>query len=221
MSSASLQFYFWPTPNGKKIAIFLEEAALAYDIHPVDIGKGDQFKPEFLAISPNNKMPAMVDRDGPGGAPISVFESGAILQYLARKTGRFYGDDARAQVEVEQWLFWQVGGVGPMMGQAKHFKLHAPQSGVADEQLSYGAARYRAETLRLLGVAERRLSDRAYLAGAFSIADMATFPWIDGLDALDIDASDYPNIQAWCVRMHDRPAVARAMALKPKVGVVG
>ncbi len=168
---APIVLYYWPTPNGWKITILLEELGLPYDVVPVNISKGEQFTPEFLAISPNNKMPAIVDPDGPGGAPISVFESAAIMMYLGRKTGRFYPADERARVEVDQWLMWQMGGFGPMLGQNHHFRHYAP------EKIEYALARYTNETHRLYGVLDKRLADRAFVAGEYSIADMAIVGW--------------------------------------------
>ena len=167
-----IDLYYWPTPNGHKITLFFEEAGLPYTIRPINIGRGEQFTPEFLAISPNNRMPAIVDPDGPGAQPISVFESGAILQYLGRKTGLFYPKDERARVEVEQWLFWQMAGLGPMAGQCHHFRNYAP------ERIQYGIDRYTNEVHRLYGVMNRRLESREYLAGEYSIADMACYPWV-------------------------------------------
>ena len=166
-----IELYYWPTPNGWKISIMLEECGLPYNVHSVDIGKGDQFKPDFLAISPNNKMPAIVDPDGPGGQPISIFESGAILQYLGRKTGQLYPSDERARVEVDQWLFWQMAGLGPMAGQTHHFRIYAP------EPIPYAVERFTKETARLYGVMDRRLADREFLAGDYSIADIACVGW--------------------------------------------
>ena len=173
-----IELHFWPTPNGLKISIALEEMELPYVLKPVAIGKGDQFKPDFMAISPNNRMPAIIDPDGPGGAPISVFESGAILQYLGRKTGKFYPRDERQRVEVDEWLIWQVANVGPMFGQASHFKNYAPNLVDDREKIAYGATRYNNEVNRLLGVLERRLDGRDFLAGDYSIADIASFPWM-------------------------------------------
>jgi len=172
MAQGPIELHYWPTPNGHKITIMLEECGLAYEIKPVNIGRGDQFKPEFLAIAPNNRMPAIVDPNGPGGKPISVFESGAILQYLGRKTGKFYPTDERHRVDVEQWLFWQMGGLGPMAGQAHHFRNYAP------EKITYGIDRYTNEVNRLYGVMDTQLRDRPYLAGEYSIADMASYPWV-------------------------------------------
>jgi GST-like protein len=203
-----IDLYFWPTPNGLKITIFLEEAGLPYRIIPVNIGKGDQFKPEFLAFSPNNRMPAIIDPNGPDGKPISVFESGAILQYLGRKTGKFYPTDERQRVEVEQWLMWQMGGLGPMAGQTHHFRLYAP------EQVPYAIERYTKETNRLYGVMNKRLADRDYLAGEFSIADMACIGWARGWERQGQDIEQFPNLKAWIARMEARPATARGLAVK-------
>jgi len=208
MGTPAIELYYYPTPNGRKITIMLEECGLPYVIKPVDITRGDQFAPEFLKISPNNRMPAIVDPDGPGGAPISVFESGAILQYLGRKTGKFYPvDDERARVEVEEWLFWQVGGLGPMAGQANHFRLYAP------EKVPYGIERYTNEVNRLYGVMNRRLADRDYLAGDYSIADMAAYPWTTGWKQQGQDIGEFPNLAAWQQRMAARKAVAVGMAV--------
>jgi GST-like protein len=203
-----IDLYFWPTPNGHKITIFLEEAGLPYRIIPVNIGKGDQFKPEFLAFSPNNRMPAIIDPQGPDGKPISVFESGAILQYLGRKTGKFYPFDERQRVEVEQWLMWQMGGLGPMAGQTHHFRLYAP------EQVPYAIERYTKETNRLYGVMNKRLEGRDYLAGDFSIADMACIGWARGWERQGQDIEQFPNLKAWIARMEARPATARGLAVK-------
>jgi GST-like protein len=203
-----IDLYFWPTPNGYKITIFLEEAGLPYRIIPVNIGKGDQFKPEFLAFSPNNRMPAIIDPEGPDGQPISVFESGAILQYLGRKTGKFYPADERQRVEVEQWLMWQMGGLGPMAGQTHHFRLYAP------EQIPYAIERYTKETNRLYGVMNKRLADRDYLAGEYSIADMACIGWARGWERQGQDIAQFPHLKAWIDRMLDRPAVQRGLAVK-------
>src|SRR5437764_6923411 len=167
-----IELYYWPTPNGWKISIMLEECGLGYTMKPVAIGKGEQFKPEFLKISPNNRIPAIVDPDGPGGRPISVFESGAILQYLGRKTGKFYPAEERRRVQVEEWLFWQMGGLGPMTGQANHFLNYAP------EPIEYARKRYTDEVNRLFGVMDTRLAHRKFLAGQYSIADMACIGWV-------------------------------------------
>lgn len=202
-----IELYYWPTPNGWKISIMLEECGLPYTIRSLDIGKGDQFKPDFLAISPNNKMPAIVDPDGPGGAPISVFESGAILQYLGRKTGRFYPVDERARVEVDEWLFWQMGGLGPMAGQTHHFRIYAP------EQIPYAVDRYTNETNRLYGVLNKRLAEREYLAGEYSIADMASYPWAKLWERQGQDISPFPHMQRWLAANAARPAVQRGIAV--------
>ena len=206
MAKKPIDFYFWPTPNGFKVRIMLEECGLAYRIKPVDIGKGDQFKPAFLKISPNNRMPAIVDPDGPGGKPISVFESGAILQYLGRKTGLFYPDDERARVEVEQWLYWQVGGLGPMAGQAHHFRLYAKR------KVPYGIERYTTEVTRLYGVLEKRLRGRSYIAGEYSIADMAAFPWVLSWEKQGQNLDDTPRIKAWVARLSRREAMERGLS---------
>ena len=206
MVTKPIDFYFWPTPNGHKIRIMLEECVLPYALKPIDIGKGDQFKPEFLAISPNNKMPAIVDPDGPGGKPISVFESGAILQYLGRKTGQFYPSDERMRVDVEQWLFWQVGGLGPMAGQAHHFRKYAP------EKVPYGIERYTKEVTRLYGVLNTQLQGREFLAGAYSIADMATYPWVLPWEMQGQALDDFPEVKAWMDRVAGRDGVKRGMS---------
>jgi glutathione S-transferase len=207
-----ISLFYWPTPNGWKVSIALEEMGLAYIIVPVNIGAGEQFKPDFLAISPKNRMPAIIDPEGPDGKPISVFESGAILQYLGRKTGLFAGETERERVEIEQWVMWQMGGLGPMSGQANHFR-HYAKSMVEDEaQLTYGSARYTNEVNRLYGVMERRLGDRDYLAGAYSIADMMSWPWIVGAKTFGQDLEAFPKLQAWFERVRERPAVARGFA---------
>lgn len=207
-----IEVHYWPTPNGHKVTIALEEMGLPYEIVPVNIGRGDQFKPQFLAISPNNRMPAIVDPDGPGGQPISVFESGAILQYLGRKTGRFYGRDERERVAVEEWLMWQMANLGPNSGQANHFRHYAPTMTSDQRHLAYGAIRYSNEVHRLYGVLERRLDSREHLAGDYSIADMATAPWVSAWKALGIHLDDFPNVKAWHERVLARDAVARALA---------
>jgi GST-like protein len=202
-----IELYYWPTPNGWKISIMLEECGLPYTVRSVNIGKGDQFKPDFLAISPNNKMPAIVDPDGPGGEPISIFESGAILQYLGRKTGRFYPTDERRRVEVDQWLFWQMGGFGPMLGQAHHFRIYAP------EKIPYAVDRYTNETNRLYGVLDRRLAGRDFVAGEYSIADMAIFPWAKLWERQGQDIEQFPNVRRWLDANLARPAVQRGLAV--------
>ena len=199
--------YYWPTPNGWKISIMLEECGLAYAIRSVNIGRGDQFKPEFLDISPNNKMPAIVDPNGPDGQPISVFESGAILQYLGRKTGRLYPQGERERVEVDQWLFWQMGGLGPMAGQTHHFRIYAP------EPIPYAIERYTNETNRLYGVLNKRLADREFLAGSYSIADVATYPWAKLWERQGQDISAFPHMSRWLGTLTARPAVQRGLAV--------
>lgn len=209
----SIALYYWPTPNGHKIAIALEEMGLDYDIHPVDIGKGEQFEPAFLKISPNNRMPAIVDPDGPDGAPISVFESGAILQYLARKTGTFGGGDARGQAEVESWLMWQMGGFGPMAGQANHFRHYAPTVESDPEKLRYGTERYTNEMNRLYGVLDTRLADRDFVAGPLSIADFAIWPWAILAERVGQDLDDFPHAKAWIERCGARPGFVKGKAV--------
>ena len=206
-SSTSLRLYYWPTPNGWKISIMLEELGVPYEVIPVDIGKGAQFDPEFLKISPNNKMPALVDLDGPGGEPISVFESAAILMYLGRKFGKFYPTDERARVEVEQWLMWQMGGFGPMLGQNHHFAKYAP------EKIPYAIDRYRNETHRLYGVLNKQLADRDFVAGDYSIADMAIVGWATLWEGQGMNLAEFPHVAAWLDRLRARPAVARGLAL--------
>ncbi|MBB6309660.1 glutathione S-transferase N-terminal domain-containing protein [Xanthobacter tagetidis] len=207
VQSQPIALYYWPTPNGWKISIMLEECGLPYEVKLVNIGKGDQFKPDFLAVSPNNKMPAIVDPEGPDGKPISVFESGAILQYLGRKTGQFYPADERARVEVEQWLFWQMGGLGPMAGQAHHFRIYAP------EKVPYAIERYSNEVHRLYGVMNKRLADREYLAGDYSIADMACVGWAKLWERQGIQIEEFPHFKAWLERVLARPAVKRGFAV--------
>ena len=205
-----IELHYWPTPNGHKITIALEEMGLPYEIKPVNIGRGEQFKPAFLSISPNNRMPAIVDPDGPGGKPISVFESGAILQYLGRKTGKFYGSDERSRVEVEEWLFWQVANLGPMAGQAHHFRGYAPVMILDQRQIAYGAIRYTNEIERLYGVLDNRLAGRDYVCGDYSIADMAVWPWTVPWKLQGIVLDEFPHLKAWFARVEARPAVARA-----------
>ena len=208
-----IELHYWPTPNGHKIPIFLEEAGLEYAIKPVDIGKGDQFKPEYLAISPNNKMPAIVDTaPSDGGAPVSVFESGAILVYLADKIGRFLPRGLRERNETLEWLFWQVGGLGPMTGQYGHFNVYAP------EKIPYAIDRYTKEAYRLLGVIDGRLKGREFVAaGEFTIADMAIHPWINAYKKAPLDLEPYPELRRWHAAIAARPAVQRAYALTEKV----
>jgi GST-like protein len=211
-----IDLHYWPTPNGHKITLFLEEAGLDYTIKPVDIGKGDQFKPEYLKISPNNRMPAIVDHaPSDGGAPISVFESGAILLYLANKIDRFIPRDLRGRIAVNEWLFWQVGGLGPMTGQYGHFHVYAP------EKIPYAIERYTNEELRLLGVLDRRLAGRAFVAGDdYSIADMACYPWINPYSKAQIDLTPFAEIRRWHAAIAARPATQRAYARGPQVNPV-
>jgi GSH-dependent disulfide-bond oxidoreductase len=202
-----IDLYYWTTPNGHKITIFLEEAELPYRIVPVNISKGEQFSPEFLAISPNNRMPAIVDlKPKDGGAPISVFESGAILVYLAEKTGKFLPNGFRGRVLVMQWLFWQMAGLGPMAGQNHHFSQYAP------EKIPYAIDRYVKETNRLYGVLDKRLSQQRFIAGNYSIADMAAYPWIVPYERQGQKLEDFPHLKRWFEAMSQRPAVQRAYA---------
>jgi GSH-dependent disulfide-bond oxidoreductase len=200
-----IDLYYWTTPNGHKITIYLEETGLAYKIIPVNISKGDQLKPEFLAISPNNRIPAIVDREPTeGGAPVVVFESGAILQYLAEKTGKLMPSNLRGRYEVIQWLFWQMGGLGPMAGQNHHFSQYAP------EKIPYAIDRYVKETNRLYGVLNKRLSDRAFIAGDYSIADIAAYPWIVPHQRQGQSLEDFPHLNRWFEAIRSRPATVRA-----------
>jgi len=212
-----IELHYWPTPNGHKVTMFLEEAGVPYVIKPVDIGKGAQFKPEFLAISPNNKMPAIVDRaPADGGEPISVFESGSILLYLANKTKQFIPQDLRGRIAVNEWLFWQVGGLGPMGGQYGHFSVYAP------EKIPYAIERYTNEVRRLLGVLDRRLAGRAFIAGdEYSIADMACYPWINPYSKAPLDLTPFAEVRRWHEAVAARPATQRAYALGPKVNPAG
>ena len=201
-----IEVYSWPTPNGHKVHIMLEECGLPYRVHGVDIGQGEQFAPEFLAISPNNKVPAMVDASGPDGQPISLFESGAILLYLAGKTGRFLPPTTRAKYEVLQWLMFQMGGVGPMLGQTHHFRVYAP------DKIDYAIARYSNEAKRLYGVMNKRLANSKYLGGPeYSIADIAVFPWLRSWKNQGIDWADYPHLKGWFDEIAHRPAVMRGV----------
>jgi GST-like protein len=201
-----IEVYSWPTPNGHKVHILLEECGLPYRAIPVNIGAGDQFSPEFLAISPNNKIPAITDPDGPDGKPISLFESGAILLYLAGKTGRFLPEDVRGRYEVLQWLMFQMGGVGPMLGQNHHFRQYAP------EKLPYAIDRYTNEARRLYGVIDRRLASSAWLGGAeYSIADIATWPWLRNWKNQGMELSEHPHLERWFHAIEARPAVQRGV----------
>ena len=207
-----IELYYWTTPNGHKVTMFLEEAGVPYRVIPVNISAGDQFKPEFLAISPNNRIPAIVDRDPAGGGnPISVFESGAILLYLAEKTRRFLPRDIRGRVEVIEWLFWQMGGLGPMAGQNHHFSLYAP------EKLPYAIDRYVNETNRLYGVLNKRLAGRDFIAGEYSIADMASYPWIVPHKRQGQTLEDFPHLKRWFETIRERAAVKRAYALAKEI----
>ncbi len=209
----TIDLYYWPTPNGWKITIALEELDLPYALHLVNIGAGDQFKPDFLAIAPNNRMPAIVDSDGPDGAPISIFESGAILQYLARKTGRLYGSTERDRVSVDQWLMWQMGGVGPMAGQAHHFLKYAPKM-EPPHDLPYAKDRYRREVARLYGVLDRQLARHPYVAGEFlSIADIAIWCWAILWKNQEQTLDDKPNLERWLDTLAARPAFVRGKAV--------
>ncbi|MEE9454236.1 MAG: glutathione S-transferase N-terminal domain-containing protein [Paracoccaceae bacterium] len=201
-----IELFYWPTPNGWKVTIALAEMELPYNLNLVDIGAGAQFEPDFLKIAPNNRMPAIIDPDGPDGEAISIFESGAILQYLARKTGKFYGETERARIEVDQWLMWQMGGLGPMAGQAHHFLKFAPAMDPPHD-LPYAKDRYRAETARLYGVLNRRLADRNYVAGEYSIADMATWGWASLWEIQQQDITKFPHMKAWLDRVGARSAV--------------
>lgn len=206
-----IEVHYWPTPNGHKVTIALEEMGLPYEIKPVNIGRGDQFKPEFLAISPNNRMPAIVDPDGPGGKPVSVFESGAILQYLGRRTGQFYGADERGRIQVEEWMYWQMANLGPVSGHGNHFRNYAPAMTSDQRHLAYGANRFTNEAHRLYGVMEGRLTGRDHLAGDYSLADMITWPWVSAWRILGVDFDEFPNVKAWHGRIAEREAVKRAM----------
>ena len=211
--NAPIDLYYWPTPNGWKVSIALEEMGLPYALHLINIGAGDQFKPDFLKIAPNNRMPAITDPEGPDGKPISIFESGAILQYLARKTGQFYGETERDRVAVDQWLMWQMGGVGPMAGQAHHFLKYAPAL-TPPQDLPYAKDRYRAEVARLYGVLDRQLATNRYVAGdAYSIADMAIWGWASLWEGQEQTLEDKPAMKRWLEEVGARPAVQRGRAV--------
>ena len=202
-----IDLHYWPTPNGWKISIFLEEVGLPYNVVPVDIAAGDQFEEEFLKISPNNKMPAIVDHEGPDGGPISLFESGAILIYLSEKTGQFFPQDPRVRYEILSWLMFQMGHVGPMLGQAHHFRGYAP------EKIPYAIDRYTNEAARLYGVMDRHLADNDYFVGDYSIADVAIYPWLVPYERQGQDMNDFPNLYRWFEQVGARPAVERGLAL--------
>ncbi|MGB8818538.1 MAG: glutathione S-transferase N-terminal domain-containing protein [Rhizobiaceae bacterium] len=205
MQTEPIELFYWPTPNGWKISIMLEELGVPYVVKYVNIGRGEQFHPDFLKIAPNNRMPAIIDPQGPGGTPVSVFESGAILQYLGRKFGKFYPTDERARIVCEEWLFWQVGGLGPMAGQAHHFRQYAP------EKIEYGINRYTNEVNRLYGVMNRRLADNEYLAGDYSIADMASIGWVIPHERQGQDLNGFPHLKRWYEAVKTRPAVIRGI----------
>ncbi|MDT6961077.1 glutathione binding-like protein [Cupriavidus sp. SZY C1] len=206
-----IDVYSWATPNGHKVHIMLEECGLEYKVHPINIGAGDQFGDDFLKISPNNKIPAIVDSDGPDGAPISLFESGAILLYLAGKTGKFLPDDVRGKYDALQWLMFQMGGVGPMLGQAHHFRIYAP------EKIEYAVNRYTNEARRLYGVIDKQLSRHAWLAGdSYTIADIATFPWLRSWQNQGVELDDYPHLKRWFNEIAERPAVKRGVEVLAK-----
>jgi GSH-dependent disulfide-bond oxidoreductase len=210
-----IDLYYWTTPNGHKITIFLEEAELPYTIFPINIGKGEQFAPEFLKIAPNNRIPAIVDQaPADGGPAISVFESGAILQYLAEKTGQFLPTDLRQRVVAMEWLFWQMGGLGPMLGQNHHFSQYAP------EKIPYAITRYVKETERLYGVLDTQLADRPFIAGDYSIADMASYPWIVPHVRQPINLDEFPHVKRWFETIQARPAVQRAYAKADEINQV-
>ncbi|HWA60418.1 MAG TPA: glutathione S-transferase N-terminal domain-containing protein [Caulobacteraceae bacterium] len=215
--AGEIEIFYWPTPNGHKITIACEEMGLPYVIRPVNIGRGEQFKPDFLAIAPNNRMPAITDPDGPGGEPISIFESGAILQYLGRKTGQFYPADERARVKVDEWVHWQMANLGPNAGQRNHFRNYAPTMLADQRQVAYGANRYTNEVERLYGVLNRQLEGRDYIAGDYSIADMVSWPWVQGRSDGALRIENFPNVKAWKERVGAREAVKRALAAAGQV----
>ena len=202
-----IELYYWPTPNGWKISIMLEELGIPYNVNYVNIGAGDQFEPEFLKISPNNRMPAIIDPEGPDGKPISVFESGAILQYLGRKFDRFYPTDERSRIKVDEWLMWQMGGLGPMAGQTHHFRVYAP------EKVPYAIDRYTNEVNRLYGVLNKQLEGQDYITGEYSIADMACIGWAQLWERQGQDIRQFPNLENWIDRMKARPAVSTGLGL--------
>ncbi len=201
-----IQLYTWATPNGKKVSVMLEEVELPYEVHPINIAKGDQLKPEYLAINPNNKIPAIIDTDGPGGKPLKLFESGAILMYLAEKTGKFLPQEMTKRYEVIQWLMFQMGGVGPMFGQANYFYR-------LEEKVPFAINRYYKEAIRLYKVLEQTLGQRSYLAGDYSIADIATYPWVGRHDGHNVKLEEFPNVKRWFETISQRPAVNRGMAV--------
>ncbi len=204
-----IQLYTWGTPNGKKVSIMLEEIDLPYEVHPINLGQGDQFKPEYLAINPNNKIPSIIDTDGPGGKSLTLFESGAILMYLAEKTGKLWPADMRQRYLVIQWLMFQMGGVGPMFGQANYFFR-------LEEKVPYAIERYHKEALRLYGVVEKALGQNEYLAGKYSIADIATYPWVWRHEMHHVKLEEFPYVKAWYDKISERPAVKRGMEIPKK-----
>jgi GST-like protein len=216
-----IEVHYWPTPNGHKVTIALEEMGLPYVIKPVNIGRGEQFTPDFLAISPNNRMPAIVDPDGPGAEPIAVFESGAILQYLGRKTGQFYPSDERARVKVDEWVHWQMANLGPNAGQRNHFRNYAPTFIFDQRQIAYAANRYTNEVSRRYGVLNTQLQGRDYITGDYTIADMLSWPWVFARDGQGIMIDDFPHIKSWHARVAERPGVQRALAAAAQVRAGG
>lgn len=206
-----IDVYFWMTPNGYKVTIALEELGIPYNVIPINIGKGDQFKPEFLKVSPNNKIPAMVDPDGPGGKPISIFESGAILIYLAEKSGKLMPNEPRGRYNVLEWLMFQMASVGPMLGQAHHFRRYAP------DKIQYAIDRYTNEAHRIYGVVDKRVGEAPYLAGEYSIADMATYPWLRLYKLQGQELADFPNLKRWFDAIETRPAVQRGVGVMAEV----
>ena len=206
-----IDVYTWPTPNGHKVHIMLEELGLKYTVHGINIRVGDQFQPEFLKVSPNNRIPAIVDSEGPGGKPISVFETGAILIYLGEKTGKLLPKDGPVRYDIMQWLMWQMGGVGPMMGQANHFRRYSK------EKIAYAVDRYTNEANRLTNVLDKRLEAAAYVAGDYSIADIAIFPWYRGADQRGVNIDEYPNVKRWFDAINARPAVQRGLQVLKEV----
>ena len=204
-----IQLYTWGTPNGKKVSIMLEEIGLPYEVHPINLAQGDQMKPEYLAINPNNKIPSIIDEDGPGGKPLTLFESGAILMYLAEKSGKFWPADMRQRYLVIQWLMFQMGGVGPMFGQANYFYR-------LEEKVSYAIERFYKEAVRLYNVLNKELGQREYLAGEYSIADIATYPWVWRHDIHQVKLEDFPNVKRWYDAISARPAVQRGMEIPKK-----
>jgi len=208
-----IELHYWPTPNGWKVSIALEEMGLPYELKPVNIGRGEQFTPQFLKISPNNRMPAIVDPEGPDGQPISVFESGAILQYLARKSGKFYGANERERVAIDEWVIWQVANLGPIAGNTHHFRQYAPSFIKDQRQVAYGANRFTNETNRLYGVLDTQLEGKDFVCGEISIADFACWPWVVPWKNQGQKLDDFPNLAAWFQRMADRPGVQKGFGV--------